>query len=129
LMKTMNVVLAGKLWLAGILVGGTFGFATPAQAAPKKVLVVTVTKGFRHSSIPTAEKVLGELAKKSGAFTVDYVRTDEEMAQKMTATALQNYDGVIFANTTGCKGQKGGDLPLQDKRSFLDSIQLGTCLT
>ena len=60
-------------------------------------MLETVTKGFRHSSIPTAEKVLGELAEKSGAFTVDYVRTDEEMAQKMTADALKEYDGVIFA--------------------------------
>jgi type 1 glutamine amidotransferase len=42
--------------------------------APKKLLVVTVTTGFRHGSIPTAEKVLGELAAKSGEFTVDYVR-------------------------------------------------------
>jgi type 1 glutamine amidotransferase len=96
-----------------------------AGAAPKKVLVVTVTHGFRHSSIPTAEKVLGELAQKSGAFTVDYVRTDEDMAQKMTAEALKNYDGVIFANTTGGKGQKGGDLPLPDKQAFLDWIKSG----
>ena len=47
------------------------------------------------------------LAQKSGAFTVDYVRTDEDMAQKMTAQELNNYDGVIFANTTG-------DLPLRE---------------
>src|SRR5947199_3680285 len=123
-MKTMNIVLAGKLCFAGILVWGTFSFATPAQAAPKKVLVVTVTKGFRHSSIPTAEKVLGELAAKSGAFTVDYARVEPSdpqfkgadgksdtnkinaaiekvLAEKMSAAALANLDGVIFANTTG----------------------------
>jgi type 1 glutamine amidotransferase len=88
------------------------------QAAPKKVLVVTVTKGFRHSSIPTAEKILGDLAQKSGVFEVDYVRTDEEMAQKMTAEALKQYDGVIFANTTG-------PLPLPDKQAFLDWIKSG----
>src|SRR4051812_32113750 len=64
---------------------------SPVQAAPKpkQLLVVTVTKGFRHSSIPTAEKVLGALAQKDGSFTVDYVRTDEEMAQKMTPAALK----------------------------------------
>jgi hypothetical protein len=95
------------------------------HSGPKKVLVVTVTHGFRHSSIATAEKVLGELAQKSGAFTVDYVRTDEEIAQKMTAEALKNYDGVIFANTTGGKGQKDGDLPLPDKQAFLDWIKSG----
>lgn len=45
--------------LSGLLI------ATTLQAAPKKVLVVTTTTGFRHSSIPTAEKVLAELAQQS----------------------------------------------------------------
>jgi uncharacterized protein len=45
-----------------------------AAEAPKKVLVVTVTAGFRHSSIPTSEKILEQLAKESGKFTVDFVR-------------------------------------------------------
>ena len=51
--------------------------ATSACAEPKKLLVVTVTTGFRHSSIETAEKVLAELGAKSGAFTVDYVHQPE----------------------------------------------------
>lgn len=51
--------------------------ASPAFAEPKKLLVVTVTTGFRHSSIETAEKVLAELGQKSGAFTVDYVHQPE----------------------------------------------------
>src|SRR5215212_4920176 len=52
------------------------GIALPAIAAePKKILVVTVTTGFRHSSIATAEKVLAQLGQESGAFTVvDYAR-------------------------------------------------------
>src|SRR5438477_3038694 len=101
----------------GLVLCCAFDFSTQA-ATPRKLLVVSVTKGFRHSSIPTAEKVLGELAQKSGAFTVDYVRTDEDMAQKMTPEALRNYDGVMFANTTG-------DLPLPDKQAFLDWIKSG----
>lgn len=48
-----------------------------AAAAPKKLLVVTVTTGFRHSSIETAEKVIKELGEKSGAWTVDYVHQPE----------------------------------------------------
>src|SRR5262245_32254033 len=95
-----------SIWVLALLCG-TFAFVEPTIAAPKKVLVVTVTKGFRHSSIASAEKVLGELAQKSGAFTVDYVHTEEDMAKKMTPDVLKNYDGVIFANTTG-------DLPLPD---------------
>ena len=48
-----------------------------AAEAPKKVLVVTVTMGFRHASIPTSERILSELAEKSGKFTVDFVRQPE----------------------------------------------------
>jgi type 1 glutamine amidotransferase len=84
---------------------------------PKKVLVVTVTKGFRHSSIPTAEQVLEKLARESGAFVVDFVRNDEEMAVKMTPVGLKNYDGFIFANTTGL-------LPLPDKVAFLNEVKV-----
>lgn len=45
-----------------------------AADAPKKVLVVSVTTGFRHASIPTGERILSELAAKSGKFTVEFVR-------------------------------------------------------
>ena len=48
--------------------------AATLQAAPKKLLVVTTTTGFRHSSIPTSEKILAQLAKDSGEFTVDFVQ-------------------------------------------------------
>jgi uncharacterized protein len=90
------------------------------QEPPKKrLLIVTVTKGFRHGdSIPLIESIVKELGEKDGSFTVDYVRTDEEMAQKMTAAALQTYDGVLFGNTTG-------DLPLPDKEAFLEWIAEG----
>lgn len=122
--------------------------ASTLQAAPKKLLVVTTTAGFRHSSIPTAEKVLAQLAQQSGEFTVDYIHqppgkpanlkkdaTDEQKAafktaedqweeslkaalQKLSPASLKNYDGVIFASTTG-------DLPIPDKQGFLDWIKAG----
>lgn len=46
--------------------------AAPAlhAAEPKRVLVCTVTAGFRHSSIPWAEKTLEKLGQESGAYTV-----------------------------------------------------------
>ena len=47
---------------------------TSLHAGPKKLLVVTTTTGFRHSSIPNLEKVLTQLGKDSGAFTVDLVQ-------------------------------------------------------
>ena len=116
-------------------------FAMPAFAAPKRVLVVSTTVGFRHSSIPTAEKIIAELGQRSGAFTVDYARVDnadskfkgadgkedkaksseaikEVLAEKMSRAALANYDAVIFANTTG-------DLPLPEREALIDFVKSG----
>jgi hypothetical protein len=99
------------------------------HAAPKKLLVVETTTGFRHDSIPTLEKVLIQLGKDSGEFTVDCVqqppgRGAEQAAamktalEKLSPESLKNYDGVVFASTTG-------DLPIPDKQGFLDWIKAG----
>jgi uncharacterized protein len=92
--------------------------ADDAKPAPKRLLVVTVCKTYRHPSIPTGERVVGELGTNSGEFTVDYARTDEDLAQKMTPEALKNYDGVFFLSTTG-------EIPVPDKAAFLDWIKSG----
>jgi len=88
-----------------------------ATAAPK-VLVVSVTKGFRHDCIPEVDKMIAKLAEKSGAFEIEYVRNDEDMARLMNPESLKKYDGVIFNNTTG-------DLPLPDRDAFLEWIKSG----
>jgi hypothetical protein len=139
-MEAMKLSASGCLLCAGVIVG-CLGITAVAQAAPRKVLVVTVTTGFRHSSIPTAEKVLGELAKESGAFTVEYARVEPKdpqfqgpdgkpdtakvnaaieavLAEKMSPAALKHYDAIVFANTTG-------NLPLPDRQAFLDWIKSG----
>lgn len=114
---------------------------SPAAEPARRALVVTTTAGFRHSSIPTAEKILAEVGKTSGTFTVDYARLETGtaefknadgkpdkqkvlaalkpvLADKMSAAALKNYDLVIFANTTG-------DLPMPDPQALLDWIAAG----
>src|SRR5262249_38771322 len=61
------------------------GPAISAFAADaKRVLVVTTTTGFRHSSIPYAEKTLEKLGKESGVYTVvDFARQpDIEVPRK-----------------------------------------------
>lgn len=93
-------------------------FVSESYAKPKKLLIVTVAKEFKHKSIPTVEKVIAELGKSSNSFTVDFARTDEDLAVKMTAIALQNYDGVVFAGTTG-------DLSLPSREAFLNWIRSG----
>ena len=124
------------------VITGSLLFSTDnVQAASKKVLVVTTTTGFRHSSIETGETVIEKLGQKSGAFTVEYARVNPKadefkgadgkpdnaklkeaitkvLAEKMSPAALANYDAVIFNNTTG-------DLPLPDKQAFLDWIKSG----
>jgi uncharacterized protein len=91
---------------------------------PKRVLVVTATQGFRHSSIPVAERVLAELAEKSQAFTIDYARggkdgkDDKDLKEKMSLEALKRYDAVIFANTSG-------DLPIPDRDGFINWVKSG----
>jgi hypothetical protein len=62
-MKMLNLAVFRSLLFASILAFCLIEFDVSTQSAPKKLLVVTVTKGFRHSSIPTAEKVLAELGK------------------------------------------------------------------
>lgn len=122
--------------------------AVTSRAEPKKLLVVTTTTGFRHSSIPTLEKILTQLGKESGEFTVDFVQqppgkpanlkkeaTEAEKAaykaaqtkweavlkvelQKLSPENLKHYDGVVFASTTG-------DLPIPDPQGLLDWIKAG----
>ena len=58
-------------WRSGLFLTAVLGLACAATAAePKRLLVVTVSTGFRHSSIELTEQVIRELAKKSGEFTV-----------------------------------------------------------
>jgi type 1 glutamine amidotransferase len=93
--------------------------ASARPRKPKSLLVVTVTKGFRHGdSIPVAERTLADMGLKSGDYTVDYARTDDDLTAKMSAAGLKQYDGVVFASTTG-------DLPLPDRDAFLQWIRDG----
>ena len=59
--------------LAALVLAGGLALAAGASK-PKKLLVVTITTGFRHSSIETAERILDKLGRESGVFTVDYAR-------------------------------------------------------
>ena len=101
--------------LTSCILFGLLPFSMHAQQ--KRILVVTVTDGFRHSSIETAERVLREISD-AGGFTVNFARTDDDLAREMAANSLSTYDGVVFANTTG-------ELPLPDREAFLKWIEEG----
>jgi type 1 glutamine amidotransferase len=131
-MKDRILQTLAKLSLVAALLGLS---GIPGQAAPKRLLVVTTTVGFPHSSIPTAEKVLAALGEKTGVYSIEIVRSGprprdkaeqgpwmekmtKDLAEKMNPEALKKLDGIIFANTTGV-------LPLPDKETFLNFIKSG----
>jgi uncharacterized protein len=133
-MKSQILRVAAKLTLGVALLC----LAAPsAWAKPKRLLVVSVTAGFRHSSIETAQRILKELGEKDGGFTVADVldtgprpkektpeeaawmeRTRKLLAEKMSAEALKQYDGIIFANTTL-------DLPMPDPLDLIRFVESG----
>lgn len=69
--------------------------AKPAQA--RKLLVFTLCKGFRHSSIPLAAKTFELMGKKTGAFEV-VVSDDPAM---FAAEKLKEFDAIMMDNNTG----------------------------
>ena len=118
MLRTRLRILGALTLLVALVSIGANDSLAGAAAKAKRVLVVTVTKGFRHTSIPVAEKVIGELGASSGKFDVDYARTDEELRAKTTPAALAKYDAVVFAQTTG-------DLPLADRDAFVAWVEAG----
>jgi uncharacterized protein len=155
-----------SLCLALVVVGYGQEAARAAEPVkPARLLVVTVTKGFRHASIATAEPVLEEMGRTSGLFHVDFLRMPpgrlpapkapkraegtsdeawareqaefkaaqeafqqadagwqqtlrEQFATVFAPDSLAQFDGVIFASTTG-------ELPLPDLDGFLNWIKSG----
>jgi len=109
-----------------------------AQAAPKRILVVGVTEGFRHSAIELGTATITQMGKDTGLFTVDVADVNPNaaefkgadgkakfqaanvkvLADKMSAAGLKQYDAVIFNSTTG-------DLPIPDMEAFLGWIKSG----
>jgi len=85
-------------------------------AAPRKVLVFTLTKGFRHGSIPLAAKTLEMMGEKTGAFTT-VVSDDLEMLRPEN---LARFD--VF-----CSDQCTGNLTTDEtlKQSLLDFVRGG----
>jgi type 1 glutamine amidotransferase len=116
----MHLLRAGATVTVLVVSVAILAAAAPAASppAPARLLVVSVTKGFRHDSIPELEAMFAAIGKETGAFAVDHARTDADVAAKMTRTGLAAYDGVVFASTTG-------DLPLPDREAFLAWIGEG----
>jgi type 1 glutamine amidotransferase len=93
--------------------------APPPQEPPVRVLLVTATAGFRHSSIETARDVVARLGADSGALHVTLLAEVDDVA-RLNAETLAGHDVVFFANTSG-------ELPLDDaqKQALLAFVAAG----
>ena len=85
-----------------------------AAVMTARIAVVTVTTGYRHSSIPVAEQVIDDLARRSGWFSPEFFRTDDDLLRFDPA----QYDVVMFVNTTG-------ELPIPDRDSLVQWVRDG----
>ena len=96
---------------AGVMAAGTFAI----QAAPKRLLYLTHTAGFRHDVLPLSHEVVRELGRASGAFDV----TVTEDTSVISEAGLRAYDAVFFYTT--------GELPVDDsqKRALLELVRSG----
>ena len=117
-MKILKRILLAAL-------GGLMLLNTPAevQSAPKKILVITQSAGFRHQPVNRAgkdtcqvERVLAEIGKQSGVFnTVN----SQNAIESITRENLKQFDGIFFYTT-------GMLLPAGDPRdALMEFIQSG----
>ncbi len=92
--------------------------ATPKQ--PRKLLIYSATRGYRHGSIGIGTKAITELGKKTGAFTV--VATEDP--SYFAPEKLKEFDAVLMLNTTGdCLSGKGKDQEEIYKQSLADFVE------
>ena len=70
----MNSTYLKYFLLGWLIFFGVRGVGAAEQCEPARLLVVTVTKGFRPGSIETAEPVLEKLGRETGLFHVDFLR-------------------------------------------------------
>jgi len=110
-------MLTISLLVAALLAAPSPSPTVPARA-PAHLLVVTVTKGYHHDTVTDLERLVTEVGAETGAFDVDYARTDADLSEKASAAGLARYQGVVFASTTG-------DLPLPDRDALLAWIAAG----
>lgn len=85
----------------------------PPPSGPRaRVMVVTHTEGFRHSSIAIAETTIAQLGAQNNLFDVTFCRTADDVRRMLTPDGLRDVQAVFFANTTG-------NLGIPDMAAFL----------
>lgn len=90
------------------------GASAPADAAQKRVLLVTEARGFVHDSIPDATAFFKSLGARSRRYDVVQL----EGATQLTRRRLARANAVVFANTSG-------ELALPSRRALLRFVRRG----
>src|SRR4051812_10230735 len=97
------LVFAGVVLALALAVGACGDDSNAGEAAaapkgqPKRVLVVSETRGYHHESIPDAQAALRRLGAADSRYDVKVLSS----ASQLTPARLANADAVVFANTTG----------------------------
>ena len=102
-----------------------------AAEAKKKVIIVEVTLGYRHSAIPTGEKVLQKLADESGAFEIVGVvrQPDVQLLQKpnkpkdLTATADDKAKAKYAADLKSYEEKPPPTIPRRSRSGRISSTR------
>jgi type 1 glutamine amidotransferase len=101
--------------------------ATPLR--PRRILVLGTSRGFQHSSIPLAAKMIEEMGKKTGGWTTDITYH----AAAINPVTLANYDLIFLSSTTGTfldEPNPFGDPAVQAltdarRKAFMDFVRGG----
>ena len=89
-------------------------YAPPAK--PRKIIVFTMTKGFRHGSIPLAAKTLELIGNKTGAWQT----TTSDDVNMFAADKLAPFDAVV---SDQCTGNLTDDAKL--RKDLIDYVKAG----
>ena len=107
-----------------LVVGALLSTTGVAEGKKPKVLLLTHSQGYKHGSLPVAERVVKKMAAESGAFEIfsleGYRQKSEGIDLAMiSAEYLVRFDAVMFYTT--------GELPLDDaqKKALIDFVKEG----
>jgi type 1 glutamine amidotransferase len=99
-----------QVWYRNVRVRELGGMSAATMGGPKRILLVTQSAGFKHSTVSRkahelshTERTMQELGVRSGDFRVDCT---QDAAKDFTPELLANYDVVAFFTT--------GDLPIPE---------------
>lgn len=95
-------------------------FAEPAEK--RKLLVFSVTNGFRHKSIPVGHTALAMLGDSTGAFEAvvsdDLANFESDRIDEFDAICFLNTTGEVFMPRFGKDGPKLADLPGAERKEI-----------